>query len=185
MSFLCVRLPVDVARVLSTIDVPGTREDPGFFHLTLVYFGDNLPIEAIAKATIATFEVAQRTNPFLLRTSRITCFDNHGDGCPVICAIESPPLHALHNDLRSTFDRHEVEYSKKWPEYKPHVTLAYSPTPIEDRAIPSLEWGCTELLLCGGEEADQRISVNFPLALSLSQRVARRYQIAATRGSAR
>lgn len=175
MSFLCVRLPADVSRVLSTIEVPGTPEPPGFMHVTLEYFGPNIPIEEIAKVTVATFEVTQETRPFSMRTSKVTCFNNPEE-CPVICAVDSPPLHELHDRLRASFDRHGVEYSKKWPDYKPHVTLSYAKEPIEDREIPSIEWGCHELLLCGGDEADQRISVNFPLTLSMSQRIARRFQ---------
>ena len=176
MAFVGLRVPHDIARVLSTLDVPGRREDPGFYHLTILYVGKDLPIEDIAKATIAVFEVSQETAPFLLRTSKVTSFDDHGDGFPVHCEIVSPGLQALHGRLKASFDRHGVEYSKKWPVYKPHMTLAYSPERVEDRAIPPVEWGASEVVFWGGDEGDQRISVNFPFTLSLAQRIARRFQ---------
>jgi 2'-5' RNA ligase len=176
MSFIGLRLPTDTARVLSTIDVPGKREAPGFFHVTLHYLGKDLPIETIAKAIPVIYGVAQETAPFVLRTSLVTCFDDHGDGFPVHCQVESPGLHALHAALKEGLKANGIPFSDKWPEYKPHMTLSYAPERIEDRAIPPVEWGASEVVFWGGDEGDQRISVNFPFTLSLAQRIARRFQ---------
>lgn len=176
MSFVGLRVPADTARVLSTIDVPGKREDPGFFHITIHYMGSELPIETITRAIPVIYGVAQKTAPFLLRTTKVTCFDDNGDGYPVHCEVESPALHALQADLKEAFKANDIPFSDKWPVYKPHMTLSYSPERVEDRAIPPVEWGASEVVFWGGDEGDQRISVNFPFTLSLAQRIARRFQ---------
>lgn len=44
----------------------------------------------------------------------------------------------------------------------------------KDQKIPSLEWGVGELVLWGGDSGDEKLSVTFPFALTLSKQAAYR-----------
>jgi hypothetical protein len=122
---------------------------------------------------VAVYGVTSQTKPFMVGTNKITTFPPHPDHgtVPVICPIISPPLHDLQARLRVALDRAKVDYSKKFPEYKPHVTLSYLEDPAADAAkeaaqdIPPIAWGVADIVLWGGEDSDQRFSANFPLSI--------------------
>ena len=50
MAVLGIHCPRDVARIFSQIEVAGEREPLGHQHITLLYLGDDVPIEQLAKA---------------------------------------------------------------------------------------------------------------------------------------
>jgi 2'-5' RNA ligase len=174
MSMVGLRVPAETARVFSELSVPGVPEDPGFLHITMLYMGDDVPVETLAKAMTVMFGITRQTNPFTVRTSVMTCFPKNDDGVPIICRIESEALHFLQGRIKAAFQMHGVPFSDRHPEYKPHVTLAYADEPIEDQAISTLEWGAHEVFLWGGDQADQRLIVTFPLSIDASQRLALR-----------
>jgi 2'-5' RNA ligase len=164
MAMIGFRVPAETARVLSEIDVPGKLEDVAHYHVTLMVLGKDLPISTIALATIAAYEVAANTRPFTIQTSRISSFPSDED-VPIIARCESNALHDLWVQLCESLDVHGIDYNKKFPEYKPHVTLSYAKEGIEDIRIPTLEWGAHELILWGGDEGDRRILVAMPFSL--------------------
>jgi hypothetical protein len=97
---------------------------------------------------------------------------------PVICRIESDPLHNLQQNLKASLQAAGVEFEDKFPEYKPHVTLAWADDNIEDKRIPIVEWGAHELVLWGGDDGDRKLIITFPFSLkvaSLPKRVLARY----------
>jgi 2'-5' RNA ligase len=173
MAVLGIHCPRDVARIFSQIDCMGEREPLWHQHITLLYLGDDVPIETLAKAVVAIYGVTSKTKPFSVATNRVTAFPPHPDHgtVPIICPIVSPPLHEFQARLRSAFDKANVSYSKKFPEYKPHVTLSYVKDPLvfadhaADKDIPPIEWGVADIVLWGGDEGDQRFSANFPLSI--------------------
>lgn len=177
MAFIGLALPSPTARVLSEIEVGGKTEAPSHFHITLLYLGENVPIETLGKALVATYEVSSQTDPFTVRTSRVSSFPATPDGeVPIICLVDSAPLHDLHARLKKAYDKAGVDYSKKFPTYRPHVTLSYAEEAIKDRKIPTVEWGAHELVLWGGDEGDRRVVMSFPFSIKdQAAKVAWRY----------
>ncbi len=176
MSFLGIRVPNDITRVLSEVEVPGAKEPRDHMHITICNLGKNVPIEQIVRVIMATYQVTSKTKPFTVRTNQVTSFSsNPDDGVPIIARIESDALHALRAALCASLDAHKVEYSKRYPEFKPHVTLAYSPDPMvdadkaADKAIPSIEWGVGEIVLWGGDSGDEKLTVTFPLSIAMTR----------------
>lgn len=166
MSFIGIRIPHDVGRMFSAIEVPGRKTPIDEFHITAIYLGKDVPLETIGRAVVAAAEVAEGTRPFRLSVDRMTSFPKGDDGVPVICPVTSPELHELNSKLKLSLDKYGVEYSKKFPEYKPHVTLAYADAaanPPEEQVGP-LEWSAYEMVMWGGDAGDERMSATFPFA---------------------
>lgn len=174
MAFLGIRVPHETSRLLGEVEVPGKREAASHFHITMLFLGKDVPIEVLQKALLATYEVTSRTKPFSVRTSTLTCFPKNEDGVPIICRVDSDSLHELREKIRLSYERHEVPFSNKFPEYKPHVTLAYADEEIEERRIPTVEWGAHELVLWGGDSGDRRLIITFPFSLDTSHEMAER-----------
>ena len=177
MAFLGIRVPHETARILSEINVPGEKEAPSSMHITLLYIGKEVPIDSLAEAMKAAYSVTARTKPFTVRTSRVTSFPiNPDDGYPIIARVESDALHELRSTLVSTFTEAGVEFSNKYPDYKPHVTLSYSKeNGLDEVTIPTVEWGAHEAVLWGGDDGDRRLVITFPFSIEMTERVASRY----------
>jgi 2'-5' RNA ligase len=174
MAFLGLSVPAPTARVLSEIDFGdfGEKEPPSSMHITVLYVGKEVAIETIASMIPVIFSVAFQTKPFTVATSRVTTFPpNPDDGVPIIAPIESNDLLAFRKVLCAAFDEAKIEYNKKYPDYRPHVTLGYSQDPLVnadnavDLTIPIIEWGAHELVLWGGDSGDNRLIVTFPLSV--------------------
>jgi hypothetical protein len=164
MAFIGFRAPFETSRLYSAIDVPGERET--FHHVTILNFGKEMTAEDIGEAFEAAHEVVRSWQPFTVRTSVVSCFPAGDNGVPIICPVESEEIHQLWAELGEAFDSAKIPFSKKFPVYKPHVTLAYAPKPIEDRRImPPIEWGAHELVLWGGSAKDLGVTVHMPFSL--------------------
>lgn len=176
MALIGIKVPVETGKLLEGIEVPGNLESRAHYHITVCYLGKDVPIEKIAKAVAVTYEVTKATPPFAVRTSRVTCFPKNDDGVPIICAVESPALHAFRDRLKAAYEASGVTFSNKYPEYKPHVTLSYADEEIEDMHIAPVEWGAHELFLWASDDGDSGVVVTFPLSrLTIAHRVAARF----------
>lgn len=180
MSFLGIGLPHEAARLLNGLDVPGKRESTDGFHVTLFYFGEGLDIETLTRIIGVTYGVTKDTKPFTVRTSAVTSFPKGDDGVPIICRVESDALHDLRDKIKTVYEVAGVDFSNTFPEYRPHVTLAYAEDEgFEEQRIPTVEWGAHELVLWGGDNGDDTLVVHFPFALGdldkAAVRVARRF----------
>lgn len=154
----------------------GEPESPGDFHITICYLGSEVPIERISKALPVIFDVTAQTKPFTVGTNRVTTFPAGPDGTPVIRRVTSDALHELRDALWAALDDAGIEYNKKFPEFKPHVTLAYTQEEgFEiDQEFPLVEWGAHELVLWGGDSGDGRLVVTFPFSLEQTKVAVRR-----------
>lgn len=163
MSFVGLKLNHEVARLLSSIDLSGEKVSTDQMHVTILYLGDETPMEEIAQAILAIFKVTQNQDPFKIKISKVDTFASESDVVPVICPIISDQLHDLRKKLASSFDKSKISYSKKFKEYKPHVTLAYSDEKVKsftlDKAIESHIY---ELVLWAGDNGDDRMCATFP-----------------------
>ncbi len=167
MAMIALKVPKDVARVLATLDVPG-RVPTDDFHVTLAYLGDGVSAETLAKAVQALLGVAQETTPFTMAVDHVDTFPKGDDGFPVICPVGSKEVHALREKVVRALDTMGVDYSKKWPVFRPHVTLGYSEEDVKKTSFPKVEWGAGEVLLFGGDWGDGRFLATFPFALAPS-----------------
>lgn len=177
MAFLGLQVPAPTARLLSEVDYGGVGDATGTdtYHITLCYLGSEIPMERIGKALPVIFDVTSHTKPFTVGTNRVTTFPSNPDGTPVICRVVSDALHELRDNLWAALDDAGIEYDKKYPEFKPHVTLAYSEEDVEiDKEFTTVEWGAHELVLWGGDSGDGRLVVNFPFSLEQKEAAVRR-----------
>jgi 2'-5' RNA ligase len=186
MAFLGIKVPHEIGDLLAQVDVPDEREPKDKYHITILNLGDEVPIEALGRAAIAAFNVTSYSKPFQVRCGLVSAFEGAKSGVPIIARIESPELHQLWSRLKLAFDTAGVEYSKKFPEYVPHVTLAYAQETMPDKVIQPLTWTVSQIVLWGGDKGANRIIVQFPLEISkdiaASVRVAARYQYACAGG---
>lgn len=164
MSFLGINVPHPTARLLHEIDAPGSKTDSAQMHITLLYLGKNTPIDEIAKAMIATYEITQNFVPFWVKSSAVSSFPVEGGlPHPIIAPVQSPKLYELHKLLKKSFDRSGINYNKKFKLYRPHITLSFNDEAIKKTKIEPIEWSVQELVLWGGEDGDNRVFTTFPL----------------------
>lgn len=166
MAFIGLRVPAEVGRLLNTIEVPGEHVSGDTYHVTIAMLGDEVPIEMISKAVEAVYSVASTQVPFQVSLNRVSTFPKNPNGVPVICPIVSSDLHTFHDAIKSALDAAGVDYSKKFPEFKPHVTLSYAEDEMAD--IPfggPIDWSVYEVVLWGGDSGDERLSVSFPFSM--------------------
>jgi RNA 2',3'-cyclic 3'-phosphodiesterase len=165
MSFIGVRVPHEVARLLDQVKVPGECVPTHEKHITVLYLGKEVPLEQVGHAVVAAAEIASKVTPFRCTVESYTCFPKGDDGVPIISPVISPELHTLNETLKKAFDEANVTYSKKFPEYKPHVTLSYATEPVDTQPMGPLEWSVYEMVLWGGDAGDDRLAVTFPFAM--------------------
>lgn len=168
MALLCLKLPAEPARLLSEIRVPGEKTPIDEMHVSLVYLGKELELEAVLLAIQVTYQVVASWSPFLLTTRWVSTFPQTDEGTvPVIARVESEDLHDLQEALKEAFDEEGVPFSNKWPDYKPHVTLSYAPAEQApgDKTIPPVQWSCTDIALWAGDEGETDIVCRFPLSI--------------------
>lgn len=157
-----IKIPEATARVLAEIPVDG--EPSAHPHITILNLGDDVPIPTLADMMVAAYDVAAKHSPFTVRTSLVSSFPSE-DSVPIIARIESDELHDLWNDLRNAFDQVDLEYSKKFPNFSPHVTLAWADEQPEDQRIPTIEWGAHELCIWGGNSGEGRVLIHMPFSI--------------------
>lgn len=172
MAFIGLKVPHETARLLHGIDFGGVgdREPTDFYHVTLHALGDDIPIETLAEAVAPIFEVVSKTHPFTVSTHHVGTFPPHPEHgtVPVICHVDSPELHALHAAIGEALDKAGIDYSKRFPKYQPHVTLAYSKDPkteVDVHLPKPIGWSAHELVLWGGDTGDNRVVMTFPFSL--------------------
>ena len=164
MAFLGIRVPIEVGRLIAGLDVPGEKETASEYHVTILCFEDNWPISEIVKATEATYEVISKIKPFLVKSSKVSHFSAHKGTTPIIAPITSDTLHEVHKELCKEFDKRKIDYKKTFKDYKPHITLAYSEDKHDDFKLDTkIEFAVNELVLWGGDHADDRIFITFAL----------------------
>lgn len=74
MAFLGIRVPHEVGRLISGLEVPGIREKTSDYHITILCFENNWPIKQILKATEVAYEILSETEPFSVKTDKVSHF---------------------------------------------------------------------------------------------------------------
>jgi 2'-5' RNA ligase len=165
LAFLGIRVPSDVGRLITGLDVPGDRESPSEYHITLLCFEDNWPISEVSKALETTYDVISKIEPFSVKATKVSHFPKREDNpIPIIAPIKSEELQDLHKKLAKAFDSDKIDFKKTFKDFKPHITLAYSKDEHDDFEIdPPIEFVINEVVLWGGDHVEDRIFITFPL----------------------
>lgn len=152
MSMIALKIPSNISDKLSKIKVDGKKELPQEYHITMFYFDGKLKIDDICKITKIMNSVLGRYSPPKISFKEISHFQKGDNGFPVIISILSDELIEIRKSLVKVFDKEKINYSKKWPEFKPHITLAYSKKEPTDQSIDKYSWNATELVLYAGDK---------------------------------
>lgn len=163
MAILGIKVPDEIAKYLDRIEAPGEKVPRSDKHITLLYLGDDVSLEEIGHIVATTGRLTEEFPPFDVEISEVSTFPEGDQGFPVICPVVSDELQRLHDELAVSCDEDGIEYSKKFPTYKPHVSLSFSPTPFEGHEFRALTWTCADIVLWAGEESDHRIATTFEL----------------------
>ena len=163
-----LKVPEEICERLAKISVPGKKISPEEMHITMFYFEDKLKIKAVVNIVQAMYEVTKKFDEIPIKGNVISTFKKGDDGVPIIIPILSEDLLNIRNKMAKKFDETDIKYSKKWPEFKPHLTLAYSPKEMEDKKLEkNISWKASEVVLWAGEwQSNPGILVSMPLHLS-------------------
>lgn len=152
MSMIALKIPSNISEKLSKIKVDGKKELPEEYHITMFYFDGKLKIDDICKITKIMNSVLGKFSPPKISFKEVSSFPKGDDGFPVIVPIISDDLIEVRKSLAKAFDKEKINYSKKWPEFKPHLTLAYSKKEPTNQKIDKSFWNATELVLYAGDK---------------------------------
>lgn len=175
MSLLiCVKVPLDAAKVLSSIDVPGDKEDLSGAHITLTYTPkEDTSVGILGRVLEVLVPILENTRPFPVYTSRVSVFEatSHSDGrIPIICRVDSNELHVVRDKISKALDSNGIPYAKNFPIYKPHITLAYAQDTEDlknewsDKRIPTVSFGVNALTVLLGWNGET-VEASVPLHL--------------------
>lgn len=165
MAMLAIPVSSDISRLFRQINIGGKRDISD--HITMIYFGDEMPLNRIVKAIPVIFDILKDQKPFKLSCKKIISFPEGKDGFPIVAELESKELHSLRKKIVKALKDKKVPFDEKWKVYRPHVTLSYSEEHLDDIKVEDCSWQANEISLYGGDVSDSRLFVNFPLGLSV------------------
>lgn len=160
---LAIPIQHDISRLFQEFDLDIER-DPSD-HITMFYFGDDLPMSRILKIIPVIFELTKDMKPFTASIASYSCFDSD-ELYPVICPVKSKKLIELREKIKKHFFDKKISFDKKFPEYKPHITLGYSKKKEKNTKFPKVEFTISQLALYAGDSTDTKLFVNFPFTVS-------------------
>lgn len=171
MAMIGLKIPDEVSEKLSKISVPGKKLSKEEMHITMFYFENKIGIKEIIKIVQAMYDVTKKTDSLPIKITTISTFSKGDDGIPIIIPILSEELLELRKKLAKKLDAEEVSYSKKWPEFKPHLTLSYSSKEMEDKKLEkSISWKASEVVLWAGDwHVDPGVLVSIPITKKSSK----------------
>lgn len=120
-----------------------TPDDPGFgredeSHITILY--------GIHTSNVKTIkEILSKTKPFEVELDKISLFENKKFNVVKIDVL-GKDLYRLNQKLKN-----ELDYSDKYPEFKPHLTIAYvkkdfGKTLINDKTFKGIKFEVNNLI---------------------------------------
>jgi 2'-5' RNA ligase len=164
VAFIGIRIPDDVTNQFSSIEVNGTKEPPEKMHVTLAFLGEGVLIPSVLRALSVCLGVGAQYAPMDLTAALVMCFPPDPEGkTPVVARLVSPVIFTLRQALVKGLEKTKVEYSKRHPQYKPHVTLAYADGPKEPMIIPAIRWRAEYITIWGGDNGDSIFSSEIQL----------------------
>lgn len=167
MAMLAIPISQDISRLFREIEIDANRDSSD--HISLFYFGDNLPIQKILKIIPIVFDICSIKRPFEVTCSKIISFPKGKHGYPIVAEIKSEELEDIRNSIKKLFNKKNIKYEDNFPEFRPHITLGYSENEPKDIKFEKVKWAISQVGLYGGDTADSKIFVNFPFTLGTSK----------------
>lgn len=169
MAMIAIPLAQDTSRLFREIEVDGHR-DPSD-HITLFYLGDDLKLDTLMDIIPILYEVTNDMKPFEVICSKLTSFPKGNYGYPFYAEIKSDQLKEIRNKIKKLLDKNKIDYNNNFPDYNPHVTLAYCKKKPKNIKLPyKLRFPLTQIALYGGDEVDSKFFVNFPFTLGVEKK---------------
>ena len=168
MALLGLVIPENVSDLLKAVDVPGDREPSD--HLTMFYFEQDLTMSDIMKICKTVSPIVEKYSTFKLSIDKISCFPKGPDGVPIKGDVNSKDLIKLRKEIAKAFDKNKIKFSKRHPDFNPHVTLSYSDDDTDDVKLKEpIVWMVNKLVLWGGDSDTDGINVDIPLGGKISK----------------
>ena len=155
---IALPIPHEVCKLLNKIKVPGDKTNVEDYHLTLFSLDDNLKIDEIEKIIEPVFELAKKSVPFKIILKEFTTFEG-GDKIPIICRLNTEEIFKFREALKKKLDKAGIEYSNKFPEFKPHITLSYHKEKVKDKSFDKISFEIDSVAIYGGDEGREKIYV--------------------------
>jgi 2'-5' RNA ligase len=155
MAYISFMVPPEAASELSKLYSVGDLSPPSDMHVTLAFLSKSTPPAQVLRAVAACCALAPSTAPILMHAAMLTSFPpnpDHRDGTPVVVRMVSDALFSFQARLCAELDKFGVEYSKKFPEYKPHVTLSHGPERVTPQKVGPVSWVSSQVMVWGGED---------------------------------
>lgn len=95
-------------------------------HVTIAHLGDDVSHKTIQRACQAAEKIAARHGPIRATLRGVDEFPRGDSGVPVFAGVDSPEVHALHDQLQHL---ESPDSKSRQFGYRPHVTLKYNPEP--------------------------------------------------------
>lgn len=164
MALLGIPVKIETARLFSSLDVPGDKEDLSELHVTILCFQDDWKITELSKALEVAYDVISEVKPFNLKVKTVSCFPKReGKPCPIIAKVESDELQDLNKKLKKAFDKKGIDYLKTFKDYNPHITLSYADKEIKSFKVDKIEIPVHEIILLGGNKGENDVFITLPL----------------------
>jgi 2'-5' RNA ligase len=144
MALISLKLPMQLATLLQRLDVgletpPYFPESVAHMHVSLAYFEQEPGPDEVAHMFHCISELNHRTQPIQFEVTGLSSFPgNPVKGRPILAKVKSERLYQYRKDLVHMFDKEHIAYSKKFPEFKAHITLGWAQVDkFEDRTLKS------------------------------------------------
>lgn len=166
-----LKIPDEISEKLFKISVPGKKFSKEEMHITMFYFKNKLSIKDILKIVQIMYNVINKFNSVSIKGTTISTFEKGDDGVPIIIPIVSEELLDIRKKMAKELDDENLSYSKKWPEFKPHLTLSFSTKEMEDKKLDkNISWKASEVVLWAGDwQTDPGILVSIPITKKASK----------------
>jgi 2'-5' RNA ligase len=140
MAMIGIQAPPDVCKKMAKIKVPGKKLDADEYHITLFYIEEEFTFKSLVEYIAAMLPLMSDQKPFKVSIDHVETFPKGPDGVPLICPVKSSALKKFRELLAKKFDKEKLKYSKRFPEYKPHLTLAYHDEEFDKKEFETVEW---------------------------------------------
>ena len=141
-----VGLPVPTDAAPSLAVVGGERAED--LHITVSFIGSKKDLTAAAMKALPDVlaKIAAETPPLRVVTGEVRAFDVKEGPVPWWRSIRDPePLQALRDRVEAALAAAGVETDKRFPNYTPHITIAYGDKPETLAVTRELEFGALRL----------------------------------------
>lgn len=167
MAMLAAPISRDISTLFNALNIDGNR-DPSD-HITMFYFDDDVSIKKLCKIIGLVYDITNELKPFEASSSEIISFpeNKHGE-YPIVAKVKSSKLMSLRENIAKVFDDNKIKYSKKFPEYKPHLTVSYSEEKVNMKFDP-IKWSINSIALYGGDNGEEKLFVSFPFNLNIKK----------------